>query len=26
MPIKKTNKRVDINKRRVINGEDVDVI
>ena len=26
MPIKKTNERVDINKRRVINGEDADVI
>jgi len=26
MPIKKTNQRVDINKRRVINGEDADVI
>ena len=26
MPIKKTDERVDINKRRVINGEDADVI
>ncbi|MBI3671799.1 ribonucleotide-diphosphate reductase subunit beta [Candidatus Azambacteria bacterium] len=26
MPIKKTNEKVDINKRRIINGEDADVI
>jgi len=26
MPIKKTSQKVDINKRRIINGEDADVV